>query len=126
MNREENLRISCFTSYTSFVEWSVQGRHPQCNRKAERFNKTLLVMLRTLPEEQKNRWHEYILKVVHAYNCTKIEPTRYSPFFLLFRRSPRFPIDMILGTSLESVKGAHSNNVTKWKSVMSEAYTLAA
>ena len=33
---------------------------------------------------------------------------------------------MILGTSIESVKGSHSTYVTKWKSAMSEAYTPAA
>ena len=33
---------------------------------------------------------------------------------------------MILGTSIESVKGSHSTYVAKWKSAMSEAYTPAA
>ena len=29
--------------------------HPMCNGKAERFNRTLLAMLRTLPETAKSR-----------------------------------------------------------------------
>lgn len=100
--------------------------HPQCKGKAERFNKTLLSMLRTLPEGRKGRWHEYIPKVVHAYNCARSESTGYSPFFLLFGRSPRLPVDTVLGTLLELVKGSHSTYVLKWKSVVSKAYTLAA
>ena len=100
--------------------------HPQCNGKVERFNQTLLSMLRTLPEGKKSRWHEFVPKVVHAYNCTKSESTGYSPFYLLFGRSPRLPIDIILGTSPDSTSGTHSAYVERWKSAMTEAYSLAA
>ena len=44
--------------------------HPQGNGKAEMFNRTLLSMLKTLPENQKNRWDQHVSKAVHAYNCT--------------------------------------------------------
>ena len=33
--------------------------HPECNGKAERFNRTLLGMLRTLPQSEKGRWNEW-------------------------------------------------------------------
>lgn len=42
--------------------------HPQCNGKVERFDQTLLSMLRTLPEEKKSRWHEFVPK-----SCTCIQ-----------------------------------------------------
>ena len=81
--------------------------HRQSNGKAERFNQTLLSMLRTLPEEKKSNWHELVPKVVHAYNCTKSESTGYSQFYLLFGRSPRLPVHIILGTLPESMTGNH-------------------
>ncbi len=85
--------------------------HPQANGKAERFNRTLLAMLRTLPENQKSKWHVSVNKVVHAYNCTVNNATGFSPFFLLFGRSPRLPIDLLFGLSPTTTTGNHTQYV---------------
>ena len=81
-------------------------------------------MLRTLPEEKKTKWSEYVPKVVHAYNCMKSESTGFSPFYLLFGRSPRLPLDLVFGPSLEVGNVTHTEYAYKWK-VLKEAYSLA-
>ena len=63
--------------------------HPQGNGCVERMNSTLLSMLRTLPEDRKSKWHEYINKMLFAYNCTQHDSTSYSPYFLMFGREPK-------------------------------------
>ena len=89
--------------------------HPERNGQVERFNSTLLSMLRTLPEDNKSHWSDHVGKVVHAYNCTKNEATGYSPFYLLFGHSPRLPVDLIFNTSSPSTPVKHREFVDKWK-----------
>ena len=103
--------------------------HPQGNGQVERFNQTLLAMLRTLPEQKKSRWREFLNKVVHAYNCTKHASTGFSPFFLLFGRSPRRPIDLIFDTKPTAGRNSTENYpeyTRKWRKAMTEAYQLAS
>ena len=73
--------------------------HPMGNGQCERFNRTLLEMLGTLESEQKSDWRSYVAPLVHVYNCTKHETTRFSPYFLLFGREPRMAIDLLLPPS---------------------------
>ena len=76
--------------------------HPMGNGMVERFNRSLLGMLGTLTAEQKLNWKSHVAPLVHAYNAMKHESTGFAPFFLMFGRQPRLPVDVTLGLQDEA------------------------
>uniref|UniRef100_A0A803J7X9 Integrase catalytic domain-containing protein n=1 Tax=Xenopus tropicalis TaxID=8364 RepID=A0A803J7X9_XENTR len=100
--------------------------HPEGHGQVERFNRTLLSMLRTLSTESKKDWKSSLGKVVHAYNCTRSEATGYSPFFLLFGRSPRLPVDHMFDTPATEKYDKYPEYVKTWTDRLNEAYRLAS
>ena len=61
------------------------GSHrPQTNGQCERFNKTLLNMLGTLPNDANKCWQDWVPTLTHAYNCTTSKTTGFSPYYLIY------------------------------------------
>lgn len=68
--------------------------HPQGDHQPECFNRTLLSMLATLNQEKKRQCSQHVVHLVHAYNSTKSDATGYSPYFLMFGREAKLPLDV--------------------------------
>ena len=92
--------------------------HPEGNGQVERFNRTLLSMLHTLPDSYKSHWKDHLNKVIHTYNCTYNESTSYSPFYLMFGRHPRLPIDLIFNLQSPAKSITYLCHIDKWQSAM--------
>lgn len=69
--------------------------HPMGNGCTERFNRTLGNMLRSLPPRSKQKWPQMIQSMTFVYNCTVHETTGFAPFYLMFGRVPRLPVDLM-------------------------------
>ena len=74
--------------------------HPQGNGQVERFNRTVESMLAKVVQENQKDWDTHIPSVLLAYRSAIHESTGFTPFHLTFGRSPRLPVDLMLGRTL--------------------------
>ena len=70
--------------------------HPQTNGLVERFNQTLQRSLLKMVKDNATHWEKYLDSVLFAYRTSKQASTKYSPFFLLYGREPKLPVDLIV------------------------------
>ena len=76
--------------------------HAQTNGQVERMNQTIIHMIGKLEEDKKACWSEHLPKLLLAYNATCSTVTRYSPYYLLFGRRSRIPVDYLFPTLRDS------------------------
>ncbi|XP_041961809.1 uncharacterized protein LOC121720042 [Alosa sapidissima] len=84
--------------------------HPQGNGACERMNQTILGLLNTLSQREQGRWMEHLPELTHAYNNTPHSVTGLAPFFVLFGRHARLPVDQLMGVHRSEWRG----NTLEW------------
>jgi transposase InsO family protein len=67
--------------------------HPATNGKLERFHRFLGAALSICANKQKNDWDLYLPSVAFAHRTAPIEGSDLTPFYLIYGRHPRFPLD---------------------------------
>jgi hypothetical protein len=69
--------------------------HPQTNGLVERFNRTLAESLAKLATDHIDDWDNYVAPILFAYRTTKHATTKIAPFFLVYGRDAKLPIDPV-------------------------------
>ena len=72
--------------------------HAQTNGQVERMNQTIIRMIGKLEEDKKACWSKHLPELLLAYNTTRSAVTGYSPYYLLFGRRSRIPVDYLFPT----------------------------
>ena len=89
-------------------------------------NQTIIRMIGKLEEEKKACWSEHLLELLMAYNATCSAVTGYSPYYLLFGRRPRIPVDYLFPTLCDSPHQTKMEvSVTAMQRGLKEAFAVA-
>jgi hypothetical protein len=84
-------------------------------------------MLKCLSQAEKESWKDHLAKLAFAYNSTVNKSTGFSPFYLMFGRESRLPIDLLFGIELvkEHKTTTYDAYVTDWHESMKQAVAIA-
>ena len=76
--------------------------HAVTNGQVEHMNQTIICMIGKLEEDKKACWSEHLPELLMVYNATCFAVTGYSPYYLLFGRRPRIPVDYLFPSLRDS------------------------
>ena len=100
--------------------------HAQTNGQVERMNQTIICMIGKLEQDKKARWSENLPEMLPAYNGTRSVVTGYSPYFLLFGRKARMPVDYLFPTLRDSPHQTKMEvSVAAMQKRLKEAFAIA-
>ena len=99
--------------------------HAQTNGQVEHMNQRIIRMIGKL-EDGKACWSEHLPELLMAYNATCSAVTGYSPYYLLFGRRPRIPVDYLFPTLCDSPHQTKMEvSVVAMQKRLKEAYKVA-
>ena len=83
-------------------------------------------MIGKLEKDRKACWSKHLPELLLAYNATRSAVTGYSPYYLLFGRRPRIPVDYLFPTLCDSPHQTKMEvSVVAMQKRLKEAFTVA-
>ena len=99
--------------------------HAQTNGQVELMNQMIIRMIGKLEEDRKACWFKHLPELLLAYNATCSAVMGYSPYYLLFGRRPRIPVDYLFPTLRDSPHQTKMEvSVAAMQKRLKEAFTV--
>ena len=106
--------------------YGVQKLRTSPYHTVERMNQMIIRMIGKLEQDKKARCSEHLPEMLAAYNGTRSAVTGYSPYFLLFGRKSRMPVNCLFPTLRDSPHQAKMEvSVAAMQKRLKEAFTVA-
>ena len=102
--------------------------NPKCNGQVERFNRTLIRMIKAYLRGEQTNWDKWLGCLAAAYRATPHESTGLTPNLLMLGREVRLPAEIIFGsgtTQIGTEVASYGDYVDHLKSKMQQAHDIA-
>lgn len=131
-----NFESNVFKSLCSLVNMAKTRTTPYApwsNGETERMNKTLMIMLKCMVEENPKKWDLLLQKALMHYRSSVHSSTQFTPYALMFGREMRLPLDVCLpdppgnepGKTLPKSVEEHRESIRKTEAIARERLRAA-
>ena len=83
---------------------NTSGYRPQTNGLVEKFNHTLVQAISQYVSSSQRDWDEFLPFACFAYRSAKNETTSEQPYYLLFARQMKMPLDRVYSADEQLVE----------------------
>jgi transposase InsO family protein len=118
-----NEVLEAATSNLGIRKLRTTAYRPSANGRVERVHRTINNLFSKIISENQKDWQDKLPMVTAAYNTAKHEATGYSPFYLVYGREYRTPLDLIMSTANVSCGETVIDYVEQLHNRLKEAYT---
>ena len=101
--------------------------NPQCNGQTERYNKTLLRMIKAYLKGEDDNWDRHLGCLAAAYRASRHESSNMTPNMLMLGREVRLPAEIMFGSGTNHVGEeitSYGDYVDKLRERMQKAHEL--
>jgi transposase InsO family protein len=91
-----SAQMSAICARLGIAKRNTTGLQPQANATVERLHRWLSAALTIMCNKYSTDWNKYLDAVLFSYRIATNAATGFSPFFLVYGRHPRLPLDVIL------------------------------
>ena len=99
--------------------------NPRCNGQVERFNRTLIRMIKAYMKGQQRDWDKHLGCLAGAYRASVHETTGFTPNLLMLGREVRLPAQILYSSCTNDEFVSYSHYVEELKSRMEAAHNVA-
>ena len=98
---------------------------PCSNRQVERYNRTLLQLIRCFLQGNQQCWDEHLQQLAGAIRSTVNRNTGFTPNLMMLGREVILPVNLMIGIVNENSDQNPAEYVTRLRSILSKVHTMA-
>ena len=117
--------IQCLCALLGVSTTRTSVYHPEGNSQVEHFKQTLEAIIAKTVADNQHDWDCQLPKALFAYRTAIHETTHFSPFHLIFGRSPKLPVDLMLARTQPTKLRSYPQFIQDLHKQLTSSYAIA-